>query len=127
MKQRALQLIGLFLFKNVIEASHPEKTTPGLERREYGLPVLRFGTIGGGDESVMRDENTRHAISEQYGVCCFDSGMDQVLESIEGNRKESYIIIKGIVDYGYGMSTKEWQPYAALCAASFAKHLILNI
>lgn len=111
----------------MIEASHPEKLTAGFDRREYGLPLLRFGTVGGGDENVIRDEGTRHAISERFGVSCFDSGMDQVLESIEGNRKESYIIIKGIVDYGYGMTTKEWQPYAALSAASFAKHLILNI
>lgn len=101
--------------------------TDGFDRREYGLPLLRFGPIGGGDEAVVRDESARHAISEKYGVLCFDSGMDQVLESIEGNRKESYIIIKGIVDYAYGTTTKEWQPYAALSAAAFAKHLILNV
>jgi nucleoside phosphorylase len=91
------------------------------------LPLLRFGKIGGGDESVVKDESLRHLISEKYGVCCFDSGIDQVMDSIEGNRKDSFIVIKGIVDYADGTTTKEWQPYAALCAAAFAKTIIASL
>lgn len=109
--------------KNSIEVSHPEDPTESLDRRKFNLPTLRFGKIGGG-EKVFRDESLRHLLSEQYGIICFDSDMDQVMESIDGNRKESFIIIRSIVDYLDGSTTKEWQPYSAICAAAFMKTLL---
>ena len=109
--------------KNSIEVNHPEDPTNSTDRREFNFPSLRFGKIGGG-EKIVRDENLRHILSEEYGIVCFDSDMDQVMESIEGNRKESFIIIRSIVDYIDGSTTKEWQPYSAICAAAFMKTLI---
>ena len=64
------------------------------------MPTVRFGKIGGG-ELVVKDENIRHSIAEQFGIMCFDSDIDQVMESIEGNRKESFILIRSIVDLKY--------------------------
>lgn len=46
------------------------------------------------------------------------------MESIEGNRKDSFIVIRSIVDYGDGSTSKEWHPYSALCAAAFAKAIL---
>lgn len=112
--------------KSVIEVNHPEDTTNMTDRRQFGYPTLRFGKVGGG-ELVARDENLRHSISEQFGIVCFDSGIDQVMESIEGNRKESFMIIRSIVDYIDGTTSKEWQPYASLCAAAFMKTLISEL
>jgi hypothetical protein len=66
-------------------------------------------------------------LSEKYGILCFDNDMDQVMESIEGNRKESFIIIRSIVDYFDGTTSKEWHPYSALCAASFMKTLLCSL
>ena len=109
--------------KNVIEANHPEDPLNQSDRQRFDQPTLRFGKVGGG-EKIVKDENMRHLLSEQYGIVCFDSDMDQVMESIEGNRKESFIIIRSIVDYFDGSTTKEWQPYAALCAAAFMKTLL---
>lgn len=106
----------------MIEADHPmDQNAP--DRRAYGLPVIKFGKIGGG-KSVSLDESLRKAVSEQYGIACFDSDLDQVMESIDGNRKDSFIIIRSITDYADGTTNKEWQPYASLCAASFAKAII---
>jgi hypothetical protein len=87
---------------------------------------VKFGKIGGG-KSVSSDENIRHSVSEQYKITCFDSGMDQVMESIVGNRKDSFIVIRSITDYLDGTSNKEWLPHAALCAASFAKAVICSL
>lgn len=109
--------------KNVIEADHPEGPLDQTARRGYDQPTLRFGKVGGG-EKITQDENLRHLLSEQYGIVCFDSDVDQVMESIEGNRKESFMIIRSIVDYQDGSTNKEWQPYAALCAAAFMKTLV---
>ena len=111
--------------KNIVEVNHPEDAIGGGggRRRPHGLPMLRFGKIAGG-ERVVRDEQLRHVLSEQHGIVCFDGDMDQVMESIEGNRKESFMLIRGICDYSDGSTSKEWQPYAALCAAAFAKTVI---
>lgn len=109
--------------KNIIEARHPESPQDTLDRRQYGLPVLKFGKIAGGD-AVVKDEYLRHLVSEQYGINCFDTDVDQVMESIDGNRKDSFIVIRGITDYVDGTQSKEWQPYAALSAAAFAKTII---
>lgn len=110
--------------KNLIEANHPEPEDPlNTDRRQYGMPMLRFGKVGGG-ENIVNDENLRHLLSEQYGIVIFDSDVDQVMESIEGNRKESFMIIRSVVDYQDGSSNKEWQPYSALCAAAFMKTII---
>lgn len=109
--------------KNVIEANHPDDPTGISDRRQFGMPTLRFGKVGGG-EKVTQDENLRHILCEQYGVVCFDSDIDQVMESIEGNRKESFMIIRSIVDYQDGTTNKEWHPYSALCAAAFMKTVL---
>ena len=109
--------------QNIIEVNHPEDTTGQFDRQQFGQPTLRFGKIGGG-EKVIKDENVRHLLCEQNNILCFDIGMDQVMESIEGNRKESFIIIRSIADYFDGQTTKEWLPYSSLCAAAFAKTLI---
>ena len=50
---------------------------------------------------------------------------NQVLESIVGNRKESFTLIRGVSDYIDG-TTKSvaWQPYSALAAAAIMKSII---
>ena len=51
----------------------------------------------------------------------------QVLESIVGNRKDSFLFVRGLADYVDGTKNKEWQPYAALCAASVVKFIIMSL
>jgi hypothetical protein len=111
---------------NLVEVEHPVGAAEG-DRRQFGLPCVKFGKIGGG-KTVALDEQLRHAVSEQYGIVCFDSDMtDQVMESIEGNRKDSFIVVRSIADYADGTTSKEWHPYAALCAASFTKAIICSL
>jgi nucleoside phosphorylase len=105
--------------KNVVEINHPDDPA----RRQRSQPMLKFGAIGGG-EKLIQDDSLKQKISEKFGVAAFDSDLDQVMESIDGNRKDSFIIIRAIADYYDGTTTKEWQPYAALCAAAFMKTLL---
>lgn len=109
--------------KNLVECEHPMDLTGSFNRREYGQPIVKFGRIAGG-EDLSKNEAVRTSLVEQYDILCFDTGMDQVMESIEGNKIDSYIIIRSIADYLDGTTTKEWQPYSALCAAAFAKTVI---
>ena len=82
-------------------------------------------------------------ISNQNGILAYDSELDSVVESVYGNRKDHYILIRGIADYKVsglydislltclyfqdGTRRKEWQHYSALMAASVAKTIVENI
>ena len=57
----------------------------------------------------------------------FDPEFDQVLESIVGNRKDSFLFVRGLADYVDGSKAKDWQPYAALAAAAVTKFLIMAL
>ncbi|ODM92240.1 hypothetical protein Ocin01_14443 [Orchesella cincta] len=60
------------------------------------------------------------------GILAFDSEeFDCVLESIIGNRKSCFVVIRGVADYKDGSGgRKEWGPHAALLAAAFASEVI---
>ncbi|VDP79568.1 unnamed protein product [Echinostoma caproni] len=49
------------------------------------------------------------------------------MESVLGNGLDSFLIIRGIADYVEGRQGTQWQPYAALAAASFMKAVIMEL
>ena len=106
---------------NVIEMQHPERPE-GVEERK-GMPRVHFGMIGSG-KSIVYAEDLRLDFAQRYGINVIDTEFDQVLESIIGSVKESFIFIRGIADYKDGSSKAEWQPYASLCAAAVMKSII---
>lgn len=73
---------------------------------------------------VVRDDRLRQQFASQVGALAFDCEFDAVIESVLGNCKDSFIIIRGISDYKDGTRRKEWQPYASLAAASLMKSII---
>ena len=106
---------------NVIEMQHPE-TPEGIEERK-GMPKLHYGLMGSG-KRIVYSEDLRLDFAQRYGLCVIDKEFDQVLESIVGNVKESFLFIRGIADYKDGMVKMEWQPYASLAAAAVMKSII---
>lgn len=88
-------------------------------------PEVRYGPIGSG-RLVTRAQDVRKHFSDRSAICAFDLDFEAVLESLEGNRNESFLVIRGISDYFDG-TRKEWQPYAALAAASYMKALIIAL
>lgn len=110
--------------ENVIEVQHPECPDEAQQREE--APTVRFGVVGSG-RPITRYDNTRLEFAHNYGITCFDSEYDQVIESIVGNRKDSFMFIRGIADYNDGSKNKEWQPYASLAAAAMMKTIVKMI
>ena len=49
------------------------------------------------------------------------------LEQVYGNRKDNYIVIRGIAEYRDGTKRKDWQAYSALVAAAFMRALVENL
>lgn len=88
-----------------------------------GTPYIRCGSLGAGKPIVKVDE-LRMDFAARHQCVGFDTEFDQVLESIVGNRKDSFVFIRGVGDYLEGTKNIEWQPYAALTAASFMKALL---
>lgn len=103
----------------VVEVEHP----PAGEHYVIGRTNVRLGTIGGGG-NIAKDTKLRKTFSRLYGIKAYDMDTEAVLESLEGNRNESYLIIRGISDYTDG-SRKEWQPYSAMAAAAYMKTLVM--
>ncbi|KAK6180884.1 hypothetical protein SNE40_008854 [Patella caerulea] len=108
----------------VIEVQHPFPPEGAVVRE--GMPRLHYGVFGAGSR-VVRSDATRLDFASRYNISAFDSEFDQVLESIVGNRKDSFMIIRGIADYSDGSKNKKWQSYAALAAATVTKTVIKSI
>jgi hypothetical protein len=105
----------------IVEVEHPTK-----EPKDYSRPTIRFGMIAGG-KNILTNDYFKTTLSDRCNVLCFDTEIDQVIAAIQGNRTESFMIIRGIADYHDGSLNKEWQPYSSLCAAAFMKTLIYKI
>lgn len=119
---------------DLIEMAHPEAKPEdnSFEGEEYdprkaGFPAIHFGAIGSGRLAVGGNEQLRQDIAQKWGLKAFDIEYDTVIESIFGNRKDRYIVIRGIADYRDGARKKEWQPYAALGAAAFMKAILCRL
>ena len=95
-------------------------------RRQVGRPVIHLGPIAAG-RSVSKDDQLRQDFASRFGILAFDQEYDAVIDSVYGNRKDNYIIIRGIADYKDGSRKKEWQPYASLAAAAFTKAVICSM
>lgn len=109
---------------NIIEVEHPQPPqSDGDMKVHVEKPRIHFGVLGSG-RPVVKTDATRLDFASKYNIKAFDTEFDQVLESIEGNRKDCFMFIRGISDYTDGSKNKEWQPYAALAAAAYMKTII---
>ena len=111
---------------DIIEVGHPPPPPEAKHWYVPGQPTLRYGTIGSG-KPVVYDDALRTDFSSRHNVISFDTEFDQCLESIAGNKMDSFAFIRGIADYLDGTKNVDWQPYAALCAAAYTKTLIMNL
>eukprot|EP00106_Octopus_bimaculoides_P009001 XP_014776443.1 PREDICTED: uncharacterized protein LOC106873546 isoform X6 [Octopus bimaculoides] len=108
---------------NVIEVEHPQPPEEIASTFDSDKPRVHYGVLGSG-RPVVKSDAIRLDFAGKYNIKAFDTEFDQVLESIIGNRKDSFMFIRGISDYTDGSKNKEWQPYAALTAAAFMKTII---
>ncbi|XP_017869610.1 PREDICTED: uncharacterized protein LOC108618204 isoform X3 [Drosophila arizonae] len=107
----------------VIEVAHPIAAD---EINGVIRPRLHLGPIGSGRD-LVRNDDLRTKFARKFGLLATDVEMSSVLDSIIGNCRESFILIKGISDYKDGMSTRKWQNYAALSAAAVVKSVICGM
>ncbi|GKZ35821.1 hypothetical protein AbraIFM66950_006619 [Aspergillus brasiliensis] len=81
-------------------------------------PRAHYGLIGSADQ-VMRHAGTRDTVAQKCKVMCFEMEAGGVpYETLP------CLSIRGICDYSDSHKNKQWQDYAAMTAATFAKQLL---
>ncbi|KAH7159171.1 nucleoside phosphorylase domain-containing protein [Fusarium sp. MPI-SDFR-AT-0072] len=83
-------------------------------------PAIYYGVIASGDQ-LMKDALARDRLARDEEVLCFE------MEAAGLMNHFPCLIIRGICDYSDSHKNKEWQGYAALVAAAYAKDLLYRI
>ncbi|XP_050100416.1 uncharacterized protein LOC126581030 isoform X3 [Anopheles aquasalis] len=111
--------------KDVIQVAHPmalqEEAVDGVDSGTQSR--LHLGPIGSGYD-LVRSDSARTEYAQAHGLLATDVEMNSVLDSIVGNCRDSFILVKGISDYKDGTTSKKWQNHAALAAAAVMKTII---
>ncbi|KAE8420282.1 hypothetical protein BDV36DRAFT_307001 [Aspergillus pseudocaelatus] len=86
-------------------------------RRDTRAPFIHYGLIASGDQ-VMKDSDTRDRLAQRHGILCFEMEAAGLMDDLPT------LVIRGICDYCDSHKRKEWQGYAALTTAAYAKSLL---
>jgi nucleoside phosphorylase len=84
------------------------------------IPAIHYGLIASADR-LMKDALARDRLSEEKEVLCFE------MEAAGLMNHFPCLVIRGICDYSDSHKNKEWQAYAAMLAAAYAKDLLGQI
>ncbi|KAF5694443.1 ankyrin repeat domain-containing protein [Fusarium denticulatum] len=94
---------------------------PRPERTEdEDSPAIHYGLIASADQ-LMKDSLARDRLAEEREVLCFE------MEAAGLMNHFPCLVIRGICDYSDSHKNKEWQGYAAMVAAAYAKDLLCQI
>ncbi|KAL4906414.1 hypothetical protein BDW74DRAFT_132015 [Aspergillus multicolor] len=85
--------------------------------RPSQTPQIHYGLIASGNQ-VMKDAFSRYRLAKEHGIICFEMEAAGLMDS------SPCLVIREICDYAGSHKCKEWQGYAALTAAAYAKELL---
>ncbi|KAE8420679.1 ankyrin [Aspergillus pseudocaelatus] len=83
-------------------------------------PQIHYGLIASGNQ-VIKDGRRRDSIAGKLPVLCFEMEAAGVMDQLP------CLVIRGICDYCDSHKQKDWQGYAALAAAAYAKQLLSSV
>ncbi|KAL6892083.1 ankyrin repeat protein [Trichoderma evansii] len=99
----------------------PSKLILRSERKEEeDNPAIHYGLIASANQ-LMKDALVRDRMAAEMDVLCFE------MEAAGLMNHFPCLIIRGICDYSDSHKNKEWQGYAAMAAAAYAKDLLYRI
>ncbi|KAK2599185.1 hypothetical protein QQS21_005376 [Conoideocrella luteorostrata] len=88
-------------------------------RAQKGL-LVHYGLIASANQ-VMKDAVVRDKLASEKEVLCFEMEAAGVMNCLP------CLVVRGICDYSDSHKNKEWQGYAAMAAAAYAKDLLPQI
>ncbi|KAF4625129.1 hypothetical protein G7Y89_g13040 [Cudoniella acicularis] len=83
-------------------------------------PAIHYGLIASANQ-LMKDALIRDKLAAEKEVLCFE------MEAAGLMNQFPCLVIRGICDYSDSHKNKEWQGYAAMAAAAYAKDLLRRI
>ncbi|KLP20382.1 uncharacterized protein LW94_2878 [Fusarium fujikuroi] len=83
-------------------------------------PAIHCGLIASGN-SLMKDALLRDKLAAKHGILCFE------MEAAGLMNHFPCVVIRGICDYSDSHKNNDWQGYAAMVAAAYAKDLLLQV
>jgi nucleoside phosphorylase len=83
-------------------------------------PAIHYGLIASANQ-LMKDAIIRDKLATEKEVLCFEMEAAGLMNSFP------CLVIRGICDYSDSHKNKEWQGYAAMAAAAYAKDLLARI
>ena len=92
----------------------PERT------KDEDNPAIHYGLIASANQ-LMKDALIRDKFAKEIDVLCFE------MEAAGLMNQFPCLVIRGICDYSDTHKNKEWQGYAAMAAAAYAKDLLYQI
>ncbi|KAJ3496979.1 hypothetical protein NLG97_g2256 [Lecanicillium saksenae] len=98
-----------------VEHTMQREVRPKLERTR-----VWYGPIGSGD-TLMKNAFKRNELRDRYNIIGLEMEAAGTMNCIPVG------VIRGVCDYGDEHKNKQWQPYAAAMAASYAKALLAQI
>ncbi|KAF3407813.1 hypothetical protein DPV78_001659 [Talaromyces pinophilus] len=87
---------------------------------EEDNPAVHYGLIASANQ-LMKDALIRDRLSAEKDVLCFEMEAAGLMNHFPS------LVIRGICDYSDSHKNKEWQGYAAMAAAAYAKDLLSRI
>ncbi|EXK26982.1 hypothetical protein FOMG_16421 [Fusarium oxysporum f. sp. melonis 26406] len=95
-----------------------------VDRKERGEqeddPAIHYGLIASANQ-LMKDALARDKLAASMDVLCFE------MEAAGLMNHFPCLVIRGICDYSDSHKSKEWQGFAAMMAAAYAKDLLRQI
>ncbi|KAF4152330.1 hypothetical protein CNMCM6069_002267 [Aspergillus lentulus] len=85
--------------------------------RETDEPLIHYGLIASGNQ-VMKNAKIRDSFAQELGILCFEMEAAGLIDQLP------CLVIRGICDYCDSHKHKQWQGYAALTAATYARTLL---
>jgi nucleoside phosphorylase len=82
--------------------------------------VIHQGLIASGN-SLMKDAHLRDTFARDSSILCFE------MEAAGLMNQFPFLVIRGICDYSDTHKSKEWQEYAAMTSAMYARRLLLRV
>src|SRR5215471_7163274 len=83
-------------------------------------PAIHYGLIASANQ-LMKDATVRDTLASEKDVLCFE------MEAAGLANHFPCLVIRGICDYSDSHKNKDWQGYAAMAAAAYAKDLLYQI
>ncbi|CAI6334823.1 unnamed protein product [Periconia digitata] len=90
------------------------------QRKPEDGPQVHYGTILSGN-GVIKSKAIRDMLRDQHG------GIAIEMEAAGMMTRLPVAVVRGISDFADASKNDEWQPYAALTAAAYAKEMLLKL